>query len=424
MKWHLIIVLFINTHGLNAQLDTVILLVDVLGQEYPQTSYHHPINGEYLIKRNLLETLTKEQVKLFAGHELINPTEKFKKGKNYVQANRLRHYINVGEMVYLQWDSAYRESNIQTLVKFRDSTDRIRMKKYNEQVQSYFNPFFIHRTEVTNYQYRQFVNWVRDSLLMEEIYRNYPDFTKAKELLVIPDGAELIDTANREGIRNKYHLNFETNYRSEKFFKQSTLIPIISKLYLSPSSRWYKRKEIDVRQLNYSYEFKEKQANLNVYPDTTKWYKDHPQMYNDPMTNMYFWHPAYDNFPVVGVTKDQAEAYCVWKEQQFRNALGYLLPFDIKFELPNTKDYENTIRYHIGEEYEKQIEDNQLVTDLHLLNSKSVKSPIIYSYQNDISVFLTTNKVYIPSAEPKNRKQRKTIAQFTKSWDKKSPYDK
>tara|TARA_B100000809_G_C15122142_1_gene524719 strand:+ start:2363 stop:2857 length:495 start_codon:yes stop_codon:yes gene_type:complete len=134
---------------------------------------------------------------------------------------------------------------------------------------------------------------------------------------------------------------------------------------------------------------------------------------------MYFWHPAYDNFPLVGVSKQQAELFCNWKEQQFLIDL----PFDIKIELPNTKDYENTIRYHIQSKYEKQIEDNQLITNLNLVRNKMIRSPLIYSRYNDISVFLTTNKVYIPSPEPKTRNERKSISRFTESWDKGEPYD-
>ena len=41
---------------------------------------------------------------------------------------------------------------------------------------------------------------------------------------------------------------------------------------------------------------------INVYPDTLCWIHDFTYANNDYMTNMYFWHPAYDEYPVVGVT--------------------------------------------------------------------------------------------------------------------------
>ena len=41
---------------------------------------------------------------------------------------------------------------------------------------------------------------------------------------------------------------------------------------------------------------------INVYPDTLVWVHDFTYSFNEPMTENYFWHPAYDEYPVVGVT--------------------------------------------------------------------------------------------------------------------------
>ncbi|VBB47543.1 conserved hypothetical protein [uncultured Paludibacter sp.] len=35
--------------------------------------------------------------------------------------------------------------------------------------------------------------------------------------------------------------------------------------------------------------------------------------YNEPYLENYFYHPAYDNYPVVGVTWEQAMDYCAWR---------------------------------------------------------------------------------------------------------------
>jgi hypothetical protein len=117
--------------------------------------------------------------------------------------------------------------------------------------------------------------------------------------------------------------------------------------------------------------------------------------------------------------------YCIWQEQQLKNELKDLdLPFDIVLSLPSITDYENTVRLNIGDQYEKLIEDNQVVSDLVLIRDRRIKRPHIYSGYSDISVFLTVEKVYIPSGEPKNRKQRKSVKRFTESYDRKEPYDK
>jgi hypothetical protein len=48
---------------------------------------------------------------------------------------------------------------------------------------------------------------------------------------------------------------------------------------------------------------------INVYPDTLAWIHDFTYSFNDPITNMYFWHPSYDEYPVVGVNWKQARAF-------------------------------------------------------------------------------------------------------------------
>lgn len=60
---------------------------------------------------------------------------------------------------------------------------------------------------------------------------------------------------------------------------------------------------------------------MPVYPDTLVWISDFTYAYNEPMAKTYFWHPAYDNYPVVGVTWKQAEAFCVWRTEYMNSYL-------------------------------------------------------------------------------------------------------
>jgi len=46
-------------------------------------------------------------------------------------------------------------------------------------------------------------------------------------------------------------------------------------------------------------------------PDTLVWRS--PLAYNEPYVNNYLRHPAYQDYPVVGVTWEQAVAYCEWR---------------------------------------------------------------------------------------------------------------
>jgi|GEM_PF-1160222 len=50
---------------------------------------------------------------------------------------------------------------------------------------------------------------------------------------------------------------------------------------------------------------------LKAVPDTAKWLID-GKSYSEPMRKNYYWHPAYDDYPVVTVTRDGAKMFCDW----------------------------------------------------------------------------------------------------------------
>lgn len=60
---------------------------------------------------------------------------------------------------------------------------------------------------------------------------------------------------------------------------------------------------------------------LAAKPDQMMWVKRFPYSYNEPMANLYFWHPAYDEYPVVNISRKGVELYCNWLTIETNKAL-------------------------------------------------------------------------------------------------------
>ncbi|MFM7681572.1 MAG: FISUMP domain-containing protein [Bacteroidota bacterium] len=263
-------------------------------------------------------------------------------------------------------------------------------------------PFYISDHEVTNGEYREFVNWVRDSIAREKIVRRCSEEDQKKWIKNV--------TFN-SGKKDKKGNYFTLNWSKKLDYEDPEVNFLISDMYYTESERfYYKRKEIDVRLLFFDYYDEDGTKNrIHVYPDNSLWEKE-MHMDNSTQEN-YFWAEYYKNFPIVGLTFEQAKAYCIWRTMMYHYEAGKTSKknYDptLKFRLPNEKEWERAaMNYVIINEYKW----NRLlpITNGYQINSngnyQANFGPIqlnsglyIKSFQDDGISYLCKVKSYEPN---------------------------
>ena len=159
--------------------------------------------------------------------------------------------------------------------------------------------FYMDDTEITNNEYRQFVYWVRDSLAHSYL----------EHYIENDDGDERIDW--------EYDIDWEDETLEDLFYQGD--------------DRFAGKRELDVSKMVYEYQWYDiksaanrakadaprtsfiKRKKVNIYPDTLVWVRDFSYSYNEPFARNYFWHPAFDDYPVVGVDWHMSNAFCYWR---------------------------------------------------------------------------------------------------------------
>ena len=151
--------------------------------------------------------------------------------------------------------------------------DYVRLVEMNQ-------PYYISDHEVTNAEYKEFVNWVIASTQI--------DYNKRNDQSLFTEG------------------------------------------------------KIDYKKLTYTYPTTDGQKTVTVYPDTAVWTNDFKYSYNEPMTRLYYKHDAYANYPVVGVSWEQANAYCDWRTNRTNDLIKSDNPGQtgVIFRLPTESEWE------------------------------------------------------------------------------------
>lgn len=256
--------------------------------------------------------------------------------------------------------------------------------------------FWMDETEVTNSKYKQFVQYVKDSILRTRLAD--PAYAGDETYMITEDkyGEPVTPHINwrkplprkpnedeQRAIESMYVTNPVTgeklldyrqlNYKYEIYdyttaaLRRNRLMPnernlntdvtvnpdevvMISKdtAYIDDNGNIVR--ETINRPLSGPWDFLNTYI-VNVYPDTTVWVNDFQNSDNEMYLRNYFSNPAYNDYPVVGVTWEQANAFCAWRTDYLLKGLGGEARFIQRYRLPTEAEWEYAARGKAGNEF-------------------------------------------------------------------------
>ena len=297
--------------------------------------------------------------------------------------------------------------------------------------------FWMDDTEITNSEYRQFVAYVRDSIIRERLADpNYggdesykieedkngdpvkPHLNWKKSLPRKPNEDELralesvyvVNPVTGEKMLDASQMNYryEVYDYTEAAMRRNRLNPeernLNTDVQVNPNEQvWISKdtayindegkivRETINRQLTGPWDFLNTYI-INIYPDTTCWVNDFPNADNEVYMRYYFSNPAYNDYPVVGVTWEQANAFCHWRTEYLLKGLGPAARFVQRYRLPTEAEWEYAARGKNQNEFPWENEDVASGKGCFFANFK----PDAGNYTKDGN--LITSKVGIYSA--------------------------
>lgn len=142
----------------------------------------------------------------------------------------------------------------------------------------------------------------------------------------------------------------------------------------------------------------------NALPDTTVWYNK--ESFSEPYMKYYYNHPAYKDYPVVGISYEQAVDFCKWRTDRVKelfkiNALSdkkSVYPTNFEYRLPTKEEWEAAAKIGYSEKTKKLLETKhkgQLLANLR----RNLEDNVVVAGKPTQNLDITTPvKSYWPNA--------------------------
>ena len=223
--------------------------------------------------------------------------------------------------------------------------------------------FYMDETEITNNEYRQFERWVVDSMIRTELKMfqqdrrtgkidtsNYIIETDSVYYLAKIDWISRIDREARDTIYNQ--LFIKTYVDGKPIKEEDNFIYRYEVLDVRSLSKVNQENEETIDIMD-EYDYRKKfvlEKQVKMYPSTLDYQSDYAYANNETDATFNYEHVAHDDYPLVGITWEQATAFCHWRTHIMNSYLrSHNEPILPNFRLPTETEWEYAARGNLSQ---------------------------------------------------------------------------